>query len=215
MTAEESQEAVAGRRRRDRDATERDLLSAARRLLRRDGVLAGLNLREVADEAGVNRGLIYQYFGSRQELLRAALAEIDWKGADVFTEGRQLPFAERRLKVFKEALKSMEFIKLEALLALDGDEGFSLFPLLDRSREDLERDHATGDLDPEVDGVVAHLMSAATYLGYCVFRSNFSLEAGIPPDELDEQAAAVFERMMLGLSGRRDGARDQEDTPAE
>ncbi|MBP9053131.1 MAG: TetR family transcriptional regulator, partial [Ilumatobacteraceae bacterium] len=50
-----------GQRPADRDATERDLEDAALRLVDRDGVLAGLNLREVADAAGVNRGLVYHY----------------------------------------------------------------------------------------------------------------------------------------------------------
>src|SRR5690606_36581152 len=68
----------------DRAATEAALEQAALRLLERNGVLAGLNLREVADEAGVNRGLVYHYFGSRRDLLRAAL------GADVRERIRDL-----------------------------------------------------------------------------------------------------------------------------
>ncbi|MCP4004306.1 MAG: helix-turn-helix transcriptional regulator, partial [bacterium] len=57
----------------NRADTERRLIDAALDLIRRNGVLAGLNLREVADGAGVNRGNIYHYFGSRRELLRAAI----------------------------------------------------------------------------------------------------------------------------------------------
>jgi AcrR family transcriptional regulator len=57
----------------NRVATESALQKAALLLLERNGVLAGLNLRQVADEAGVNRGLVYHYFGSRRDLLRAAL----------------------------------------------------------------------------------------------------------------------------------------------
>ena len=49
----------------NRPATEAALQTAALDLLERNGVLAGLNLREVADEAGVNRGLVYHYFGTR------------------------------------------------------------------------------------------------------------------------------------------------------
>lgn len=190
------------RRRRDKEGTIKDLLGAARRLLRRDGVLAGLNLREVADEAGVNRGLIYQYFGSRQELLRAALTDIAWLRADVFEKGRQLPFVARRVSVFTEAVKHMEFIKLEALLVLDGDHDLRLFPQLDRSRRDLERDQTTGGLDPDADAIVTHVLTAATYLGYCVFRENLARETGIEAEELDKRAVAAFERMMVGLSGR-------------
>src|SRR5215475_1197825 len=42
----------------DRAATEAALQKAALSLVERNGVLAGLNLREVAEEAGVNRGLV-------------------------------------------------------------------------------------------------------------------------------------------------------------
>lgn len=44
---------------RSRAETERRLIDAALDLIRRNGVLTGLNLREVADGAGVNRGNIY------------------------------------------------------------------------------------------------------------------------------------------------------------
>src|SRR5690606_11848510 len=55
-----------------REATEQALIEAALTLLRERGILAGVNLREIAEEAQVTRGLAYHYFGSRQELLRAA-----------------------------------------------------------------------------------------------------------------------------------------------
>ena len=61
------------KQRRNREETERRLIDVALDLIRKNGVLAGLNLKEVAEGAGVNRGNIYRYFGSRQELLRAAI----------------------------------------------------------------------------------------------------------------------------------------------
>lgn len=63
----------------NRPATEAALQRAVIDLLERHGVLVGLNLPEVADEAGANRGLVYHYFGSRRDLLPAAL----WRGPDV------------------------------------------------------------------------------------------------------------------------------------
>src|SRR2546423_12837263 len=54
----------------DRARTEQALEDAALALLEREGVLAGLNLQKVADDAGVNRGLVYHYFGSRRGPLR-------------------------------------------------------------------------------------------------------------------------------------------------
>ena len=44
-------------------------------LLAERGILAGVNLRQVAERAGVHRALVYHYFGSRRELLLAALRQ--------------------------------------------------------------------------------------------------------------------------------------------
>ncbi len=43
---------------------------------------------EVAEQAGANRGAIYQYFGSKQGLLRAALGQPTWHRAPIFHEVR-------------------------------------------------------------------------------------------------------------------------------
>lgn len=193
--------APARRAQRDREATEAELLAAALRLLERHGVLAGLNLREVAEEAKVNRGLIYQYFGSRRALLRAALAAMSWQREEVFHVGRSLPFRERRRQVFRAALANPTQFKVEALLALDGDEELRLFPMLEETRRDLARDKAQGALPPDADEIVMHVMTAATYLGYCIFRDNLAREAGISPEELDRRAEKVFGQMVDGLCG--------------
>lgn len=197
-----------GRRPRDPVTTKADLLAATRKLLERDGVLAGLNLQEVAVEAGVNRGQIYQYFGSRRALLRAALGDMTrrWHEARVFHEDRSLPFAQRRLKVFEEALENRAFIQLEALLALDdtaeldGDEQFRLFPWLEQSRQDLARDKVAGDLAPEVDALVAHAATATVYLGYGVFRQVLARDLGIAADELDRRMIPVVAAMIEGAT---------------
>jgi AcrR family transcriptional regulator len=198
------------RRTRDRAATERQILDAALRLLKRDGVLAGLNLREVADEAGVNRGLIYQRYGSRQELLRAAISDLGWTSQPVFHEGRSLPFAERRQAVFESALDADETLRLLALLALDAREPITIFPMLERTREDLARDVASGAIADDVDPLVAHFLTAATYMGYAVYREHFARDAGIDPDELDRRARATFAQMLRGLAGTRSDDADTE-----
>jgi AcrR family transcriptional regulator len=65
--------------------------------------LTGLNLREVADDAGVNRGNIYHYFGSRRELLRAAIAQRFESMAKALTsrQDQHAPFVERRIRAFQ------------------------------------------------------------------------------------------------------------------
>lgn len=206
-----------GRRRRPRNpaGTRADLLAAARRLLERDGVLSGLNLREVAVEAGVNRGQIYQYFGSRRSLLRAALSEMTerWHRARVFHEDRALPFSERRLAVFKEALDNVTFIKLEALLALDGDEAVDLFPWLKESRRDLTLDKLRGALPEGTDELAAHAATATTYLGYCVFRDALARALSVSPEELDRRIVPLVKQMIEGVADP--GTRDLDPNPAD
>ena len=65
-------------------------------------MLGGLNLREVAEAAGVNRGNIYHYFGSRQELLRAAINRQFEGVVRSLSKARQhKSFIERRLEAFR------------------------------------------------------------------------------------------------------------------
>lgn len=200
MAGERVSASRVARRTRDRAATERRVLDATMRLLARDGVLAGLNLREVADEAGVNRGLLYQRYGTRQGLLRAAIRDAGWSAKPVFHEGRLKPFARRRQAVFESALESIDTLRLLALLALDAHEPLEVFPMLDRTREDLHRDVAEGNLAEDVDPIAAHVMTAATYLGYAVFREHFAHNIGITPEELDRRASATFSQMLRGLT---------------
>ncbi|MFJ6513036.1 helix-turn-helix domain-containing protein [Streptomyces sp. NPDC091405] len=188
------------RRRRTREETEADLLAAARRLLERDGVLAGVNLREVAAEAGVNHGQIYQYFGTRQALLRAAAADlVDRQTADRDNHWDR-PFSERRLAMLHHRLAEPELVKLEALLALDGDDTFSPFPRFSQTRQSLERDKAEGSLPEDADEVAAHVMTAAAQMGYAIFRKAYARDTGIPVEELDERAVHAFTRMTAGLA---------------
>jgi AcrR family transcriptional regulator len=98
------------------------LIEVALDLIRRNGVLAGLNLREVADGAGVNRGNIYHYFGSRRELLRAAIPRRFEAVAESLTADRQgFSFVERRLRAFRTA-DTIHDSQLRALLVIDGDD---------------------------------------------------------------------------------------------
>src|SRR3954470_14953418 len=61
-----------------RAAAERALFDAAERLLN-DGGYAAITTRALAEEAGVNHGLVHYYFGSNENLLARALER--------FTEG--------------------------------------------------------------------------------------------------------------------------------
>jgi AcrR family transcriptional regulator len=200
-TSEDQAETTAagtGRRRRSRDRarTEADLLEAAFELLQRDGVFAGLNLQEVAERAGVNRGQIYQYFGDRRSLLRSAVAYHAREWAAGAKRHWEMPFAKRRRAMFSSALASPEVTRVEALLAIDGDSGYHAMPEIERTKTALERDLRSGDLPADSDAVALHALMVAAYKGYIIFREALARDIGVPVEQLDARVLAAQDQML-------------------
>lgn len=185
----------------DRDATERALQDAALRLMERNGVLAGLNLREVAAEAGVNRGLVYHYFGSRRELLRASLSRSARTRFTDVAEAGDLPFRQRMLAFIHTMVRHREAVRLATLLISDGDESLRTMPLRDLTRQRLAEDVDSGDLD-DVDLEAVHVATVSLTYGYVLYRERFAHELDIPVTELDDRFNAVADRMYRGLEPR-------------
>jgi AcrR family transcriptional regulator len=183
----------------DREATETALQRAALELLERNGALAGLNLREVADEAGVNRGLVYHYFGSRRDLLRAALrSDVKERMAEV-DPGRWMPLPERWSRFLPAMLRHQRAVVLAALLLMDGDENVHMVPNHDEVRARHQRDVETGWLHDDLDLDSVHAALVSTVYGYLIFRERFAQELDRDLDELDEEVAKVFSRMLAGI----------------
>jgi len=76
-------------RRRDPAATQRKLLTAARREFASQG-LAGARVDEIADRAGVNKQLVYHYFGDKDALY---LAVLEWVYEEIRAQERKLNLA--------------------------------------------------------------------------------------------------------------------------
>src|SRR3569832_1402112 len=72
--------------RREPVATPKKLLTAARLVYARHG-FAGARVDESAERAGVNKQLLYHYFGDKDALY---LAELEWVYADIREQERQL-----------------------------------------------------------------------------------------------------------------------------
>ncbi|HVX53763.1 helix-turn-helix domain-containing protein [Nocardioides sp.] len=198
---EQAPEDLAQRRRsRDRARTEADLLEATFELLERDGIFGGVNLQEVADRAGVNRGQIYQYFGDRRSLLRSAVAH--WAKAWAAGAKRhwEASFIQRRRAMFRDALADPRVTLVEALLAMDGDPDYHVLPELARTRAALERDQRSGDLPADADAVAMHAFTVAAYKGYVIFREALARDIGVPVDELDQRVLAVYDRVLESMS---------------
>lgn len=180
----------------DGEATAKALEDAALELVDRDGVLTGLNLREVADHAGVNRGLIYHYFGSRRDLLRSALKRrLREATDDLRLDPEPATFGQRLRRVLSGVIRRSSVIRLMLLLALDGDPNVRLMPDLDRTQRMLLQDQLRGKLAQDVDTVALHAVMHALSVGYVTERELLAAEFGLGVRELDDRVMELLDRL--------------------
>ena len=104
-----------------RSAAEEALLDAAERLLVDVGY-AGITTRRLAEEAGVNHGLVHYYFGSNENLLVRALERFTERLIDRQRElyAAELPFVEKwrtamRYLVSEDVTYEKVWLELQAL----------------------------------------------------------------------------------------------------
>ena len=185
--------------------TREALMDAALRLLMRDGVLAGLNISEVAKEAGVTPANIYHYFGSRQGLLRAAVSHRIFAetppGEDPSPEGTT---DQRALGAFDFVTANPELC-LKALLPLDGDADFELDPYFENARVVLSRDTERGYLRPDSDAEVMFLVMVASAFGCVLFRESAARQLGTSEEELLARMRPVFAKMAAAFVANKFG----------
>jgi AcrR family transcriptional regulator len=181
------------------DASTREaLLDAALDQLRTKGVLAGLNLREVADAVGVTPANIYYYFGSRQGLLRAALTREVQQLQVPMEETAGMSFVARRSRMF-DAITTSGSLPLTALLALDGDPDYAPLPFIEATRTHYAEMVDAGTIPAELDIDATHLFAVAASIGVAIYAEAASRQLGVPAEELRRRTRAVFEQMLEGL----------------
>jgi len=181
--------------------TETILESAALDLLAENGLLAGLNLREVADHVGVNRGLVYHYFGSRRDLLRSALRR---RGRDLMTRVREhrggLPFVKRVTDDLRLVAEDPEGYRITMMLVLDGDTSVRVLPLKEQSLSFLADDLAKGDIPGGTDIEALYLLAVSATVGYALLRDRFAAELHVPVKDLDTRVPQTFETVLTAFS---------------
>ena len=198
------------KQRRNRAETEQRLIDVALDLIRNNGVLAGLNLREVAQGAGVNRGNIYHYFGSRQALLRAAINRRFEAVVDSLMAGkRNIPFVARRLGAFS-ATETIHDSQLRALLVFDGDDTVDPMPAYEAALSHLRQDVIDGDIDRAHDLEALQVALSALARGYRIFRVPFAKRLDIDTDELDTRVAEVARTWLEAMARPPAASRDDD-----
>jgi len=187
-------------RKRSRAATEQKLIDVALDLIRQKGVLAGLNLREVAQGAGVNRGNIYHYFGSRQDLLRAAINHrFHAMTAALRSDQSPRTFIERRLRAFR-AKDSARDSELRALLVIDGDDSVDPMPAYESALSQLRKEVIEGNIDRGHDLEALQVCLNAVLRGYRIFRRPYAKRLGIRVGELDDRVTGVVQLWIQSMN---------------
>lgn len=188
------------------DSSQTLLEQAALDILRDKGILAGLNLREVAEQAGVNRALVYHHFGSREALLRSALRRDLGARLDEISEGLPLPFNARIRQLLRTLVRQQPAIRLALLLVLDGKEPVRLAPLRDAWIESFQEDQKAGKIDSDLDLEALLVLVSTLSYGYALLRDVFADELDVSAVELDWRVDALLEGLLassLETAGRR------------
>jgi AcrR family transcriptional regulator len=200
IMAQAAKKETTTKQRRSRAETEQRLIDVALELIRKNGILAGLNLREVAESAGVNRGNIYHYFGSRQELLRTAInrrfeAVVD----SIVASKRDVPFVARRLSTFRSK-DTLNDSQLRALLVLDGDDSVDPMPQYEGAISHLRQDVIDGEIHRDHDLEALHATLTALSRGYRIFRVPLAKRMGVGARELDDRVTGIVRTWLAAMA---------------
>jgi AcrR family transcriptional regulator len=104
---------------------------------------------------------IYHLFGSRQGLLRAALARETEHLAPPVDAPEQPSYVERRIAMF-DLIAATPELALTALLALDGDPDYRPLPFFDVTRARYAAEAGAGTIPRALDVEAAHILALAT-----------------------------------------------------
>ncbi|KAB0632921.1 TetR family transcriptional regulator [Burkholderia stagnalis] len=187
------------KRTRDPIATQAKIIAAAKAEFAKVG-LGGARIDTIAEKAGVNKRMIYEYFKGKEELFQTVLEEI-W--TDIRTEEQKLALdhlppveAIRTLMTFtwEYYLKNPEFMSLvnsENLHRARHIKKSRRFHELHRGFIDmlqriLDRGVASGDFRPGIDASQLHLTLAA--IGYYYLTNRFTGEVIFGFDFVSKEA---------------------------
>lgn len=175
------------------DETKRQLIEALVSLLGKRGI-GSISVREIAAEAGVNHGLVHRHFGSKQNLVRAAIREL----SEEIHRGDPV---NRGLSAwsFDYLRRHPEIALVVARACLDGPR--DLLALAAPPRDRLEAIVAPigamlagFGLEGEVDPYLINALASVAFLGWVVFGPLVRTGFGLPPDA-DEQLVGLLRRL--------------------
>jgi TetR/AcrR family transcriptional regulator, repressor for neighboring sulfatase len=183
------------------EETKQLLIDAVIRLVDRRSV-SDISVRDIAAEAGVNHGLVHRHFGSKEALVREAVARTN---EALYAE---MPSSIHSHWTFELFRRRPELARILARCCLDGPRDVLSLAVpksedLDEYvvpiRRALEKVGFGGAIDP----YVLNAAGLAALLGWVVFRPLFEAGWKLPPDADDQMArlAMWLDTVTEGFEG--------------
>jgi TetR/AcrR family transcriptional regulator, repressor for neighboring sulfatase len=159
--------------------------------------LDSITVRDVAQRAGVNHGLVHRYFGSKAALIDAAVAQLSAELHRGNPEGRT------SATTFDMLLRQPEIAQLVARACLDPEPDILRAAAPPRARLDeivAPIGRALTAAGVTLDPYVANALASAALLGWVFFRPLLKHGFGLPPDA-DKQLRDALAKLDALLSG--------------
>lgn len=198
---------ILGRRERGKAAKRARILAAARRGIAERGFDA-MTMAEVAQEADVAVGTVFQYAATKAELLMMVTAE-RWRGA--VAVGGEMPEDKGGLRaqilaltepVIEEALVDPDTtmaIARELLFGAEGPHRAAVLELVTGLESHIEAMMTRAGADPKQSSVAARMIVSSVLL-----ETNRTRRQAAEPNSLRERIAAVVELTTAGAFADRE-----------
>ncbi len=153
---------------------------------------AAVSTRQIANEAGVNSGLIHRHFRTKDALLREVMDRLVSDIASANDSERQDP--ESLFRFFLAAGEQTGYWRLLARSLLDGVDVRELqteFPTMKRIQELFEELKRSGELDDAFDPRVISALLTCLGLGWLIFEPFLLVASGLDQEEPHDVSRAV------------------------
>lgn len=184
------------------------LLESAQKLIAEQGPTK-VRLREIAEAAGVNFGLVYQYLGTREQLLHAVYQRVSARSAIRFEHVDKLADAVDIMM----SVPDYSIGRIMGWAALEGDlpgDVFGHSPALDQVTAIIMREAAQHGREPsEEEARVLAAFIQVTALGWRLFRQIGLAAADAEAIADTDRQATAWLQMLAESVVRGDQTKDQ------
>jgi len=158
---------------------------------------AQVSVREIADKAGVNHGLVHRHFGSKEGLLKAVMEGLSARMAADTAKALALDSeAALRVGMFKSLTNNEDYLKILARSLLDGkalEDIQDRFPIIEGLIDFAAKRKETGQMGEGSDPRAVVAFQVASVMGWLTFERYLLASTGLDKDGIENSREAFLE----------------------